>query len=675
VARIHARLLGTLAALMVLGGVSIQAPSAEAMPTRSVCDVLDPTSCLLPFPDNFYTAPDRSMPTGRRVDFPPAAMPTNAAGQPIDPSAWDGNDGFSPGTPILVHVPGLDPGRSGIAPITDIGASLESTAPIVLLDARTGERWPYFAELDANDPNPAEQALIIHPARNLAEGDTYVVVLRNLRDAAGNPIPPGAAFAALLHGGPAPLAVEQRRPQIMHDLALLNRYHISRKGLYLVWDFTVASAENITGRMLAMRDQAFQELGAAAPSFAVSQITNFTATQNPLISREVVGTFDTPSFLDQPGGPPGSRLNLGPDGLPLQIPGNVQVEQFVCVIPRSADPDPTSASSPVHPSHPSLYGHGLLGTPFEVTSVDVETMADHYDFTFCSTPEIGLAAQDEAFAIQVFENFSLFPSIPDRLQQGLLDELFLGRLMTHPDGFVASPAFQAADGRPLIDIHDTLAYDSNSQGGILGGALMAIAPDIPRGVLGVPGMDYAILINRSVDAIPFLRIMDVSYPDKLTQQIIFGLIQMLWDRGEADGYAENMTTHPLPGTPPHQVLLQVAFGDHQVANVATDIEARTIGAFIHQPALRPGRSPDLVPYWGIPAIPSYPFRGSAMFVWDSGTPPAPLTNTPPVGPQYGQDPHEMPRNQPAAQLQKAVFLETGEVIDVCGGQPCIGVNP
>jgi len=640
---------------------------AAGPPPRPACDVLDPTSCLLPFPDDFYTVPDRSTPTGRRVDFPVQAMPVNAAGVPIDPSAWNLNDGFSPGTPILLHVPGLDPTRSHLAPITDIGASLAPDSGAILLDERTGQRWPYFAELDANDPDPAEQALIIHPARDLTEGHTYVVALRDLRTADGRPIPPPPAFAALLRGGGGDPALEQRRPQIERALGALARAHVSRRGLYLAWDFTVASTAGLTGRLLHMRDLAFAQLGEAAPAFTVSQVTDPTPDQNPLLQRLVVGTFQVPSFLDRPGGPPGSRLDLGPDGLPVQLPGNVQQAQFVCVIPRSATPQ--------HPAHPSLYGHGLLGTPFEVEAHDVQVMAASYDFVFCATPEIGMAQEDIPNAIRTFQDFSNFPSIPDRLQQGLLDELFLGRLLTHPQGFAASPAFQAADGRPLIDRHAPLAYDGNSQGGILGGALMAVAQDIPRGVLGVPGMDYAVLIDRSVDAVPFLQIMDQAYPDPLIRQIIFGLLQMLWDRGEADGYAENMTDHPLPGTPSHRVLLQVAFGDHQVANVATDIEARTIGAFIHQPALRPGRSPDLVPYWGIPAIPSYPFQGSAMFVWDSGTPPAPLTNTPPLGPQYGQDPHGMPRNQPAAQLQKAVFLTTGSVIDVCGGQPCLGVNP
>jgi hypothetical protein len=146
---------------------------------------------------------------------------------------------------------------------------------------------------------------------------------------------------------------------------------------------------------------------------------------------------------------------------------------------------------------------------------------------------------------------------------------------------------------------------------------------------------------------------------------------MLWDRGEAGGYAQHMTTHPLPGTPPHQVLMHVAFGDHQVAPAAAQVEARTIGARIHRPALAPGWSDEVVPFWGITPIPAYPYRGSALVVWNSGQAFAPPpTNLAPSGPQYGTDPHEFPRAQPGAQLQKATFLLTGKVIDVCGGGPC-----
>ena len=119
-----------------------------------------------------------------------------------------------------------------------------------------------------------------------------------------------------------------------------------------------------------------------------------------------------------------------------------------------------------------------------------------------------------------------------------------------------------------------------------------------------------------------------------------GLIQMLWDRGETNGYAAHMTTDPLPGTGPHQVLLHVAVGDHQVATLSAEVEARTAGLSVHAPAYGPGRSLDVTPAWGIPPITSYPFTGSALFVCDSGAAVPPAQNTPP---RAGFDPHEDPR--------------------------------
>ncbi|WP_243726231.1 hypothetical protein [Actinomadura rubrisoli] len=199
----------------------------------------------------------------------------------------------------------------------------------------------------------------------------------------------------------------------------------------------------------------------------------------------------------------------------------------------------------------------------------------------------------------------------------------------------------------------------------MGGALTAVSPDIRRAVLGVPAMNYGTVLNRSVDFAAFGKVMDAS--DKLDQQIVLGLIQMLWDRGEANGYAWHMTRDPLPGTPRHQVLMHVAFGDHQVAPVAAEVEARTIGARIHAPAVTPGRSPDKVPYWGIPTF-GASTGGSAMVVWDSGSPVPPLTNTPPT---QGRDPHADPRRDPGARRQKAIFLRTGRIVDVCGAAPCV----
>ena len=657
--------------------VSAATPAASTAPQSGVdaaptgCDPLDPTQCLLPYPDNFFTVRDPSTPTGRRVAFPLAAMPKNASAVPIDPTAFNRNDGFSPGTPVLLHVNGIDLARSRVAPITDIGASLGAGAPIVIIDAGTGKRVPYWAELDANDPNPAEQALIIHAAVDYLDGHRYIVALRNLVDGGGRAIAPNAVFRAYRDGTPLATGAEQRRRPLTEGIFdSLQSAGIARHSLYLAWDFTVASQQGLTGPMLHIRDDAFHRLGAGAPAFSVASVTNLTAAQDPLIARRVAGTFSVPSYLDQPGGPPGSQFNLGPDGLPAQMPGNVQTANFECNIPRSVVSDGSSSTATVYPGHAMLYGHGLLGSADEVNDSVIESMAGVGNFVVCGTDWLGLASQDVATDAGILTDFSHFPILPDRGQQGMLDFLFLGRLMTSPAGFVSSPAFRAGSAHPTIDTSGGLSYYGNSQGGIQGGALTAVSQEFTRSVLGVPGMDYSLLLNRSVDFDLFEAILSGSYPDRLVQQIDLGLVQMLWDRSEADGYAQFMTDNPLPGTPAHQVLLEEAFGDHQVANIATETEARTIGASIHQPALAPGRSPDVVPFYGIQPILSPISEGSALFVWDSGTPAPPLTNTPN---RAGADPHGVPRAQPDAQLQGATFLLHGVVTDPCGTRACAAV--
>src|SRR5581483_2858700 len=133
-------------------------------------------------------------------------------------------------------------------------------------------------------------------------------------------------------------------------------------------------------------------------------------------------------------------------------------------------------------------------------------------------------------------------------------------------------------------------YDGNSQGGIEGGALTALAPDFDHAVLGVPGMNYSLLIQRSVDFDPFGALLDPSYPNEIERPLIISLLEVLWTRGDADGYAQHMTDNPYPDTPRHKVLLEMAFGDHQVTNWATEVEARTIGARLRAPAVFPGRS-------------------------------------------------------------------------------------
>jgi hypothetical protein len=652
-----------------------RAATDAALTDLGLCDPIDPAACLLPFPNDFFTVADPTTATGRRVNFSPLAMPRNVANKPIDPTEWNRNDGFSPGTPVVTMVPGLDAAKTGLPPITDIAKSLAPGSPVVIVNAKTGKRHPFWSELDAN-PTPGEQpALITRPAVNFAEATRYVVGLRGMRDAAGNLIAPNATFKARADEFKPPKpspgkgkGKEKPSDKVLKDPVFgpLAKAGVQPQELFLAWTFTIASERSLTERVLHMRDDAFASLGDAGPAFTVDAVTDHAATDR--IARTVTGKVTVPSYLTN-GGLPGSRLNyLGStDGLPTRLGGvATQDATFTCKIPRSSGVNGTDPAA-VKPARLSLYGHGLLGGQSEVGGSNVQKMADENDVMFCATDWIGMATEDVPNVATILADMSSFPTLPDRAQQGFLNFLFLGRAMKK--GFASDPAFQGPGGTPVIDTSD-LFYDGNSQGGIMGGALMAIAQDITRGVLGVPAMNYSTLLDRSVDFATYESVFNASYPSELDRQIVFGLIQMLWDRGEANGYAHHMTTDPLPGTPAHAVLMHVAYGDHQVANVAAEVEARTIGAGTNAGYLAPGRHWSVDPSYGIPVI-GTGWTGSAFVYWDSGSDTPPNGNVPPTAATVRGDPHSDPRSTRLARDQKSAFLRTnGVFVDVCGGGPC-----
>ncbi|MDQ3145865.1 MAG: hypothetical protein M3R01_02835 [Actinomycetota bacterium] len=588
--------------------------------------------------------------------FSREAMPANVAGVHIDPTDWNRADGFSPGGPVITFAKDLDLATTGAAPITDIARSRRGDAPIVLLDADTGERHPYFAELDANAVSDRDRLLFVRPARNLTEGHRYVVALRGLRDGDGDLLRPDATFKRFRDGATLRnRTLRERRPRMERLFDDLAGAGVDRADLYLAWDFTVASERSLAGRMLHIRDDAYAALGSGVPRFVGSAIAVF---RDGPIATQLGGTFEVPNYLTGTG-QPGSRFNLGPDGLPRR--NGTFTAEFFCIIPRSA----TAAN----PARGVVYGHGLLGDSGEILGFG--EFANEANIVFCATDEIGMASEDIPNVIAITGDLSNFPSLADRLQQGILNMQFLARLLKDPRGFATDSAFQdPVSGAPIVATGEVF-YNGNSQGGILGGATTAVSKEWTRAVLGVPAANYSTLLHRSVDFDPFDDLQEAAYTDEVDRQLGVALIQMLWDRGESNGYAAHLTDDPLPNTPPHEVLLIEAFGDHQVANVATETMARTIGAKVHAPALAPGRSPDVTPLWDIPPVPSDPYDGSVLVVWDYGTPAPPTVNLPPRPPEYGEDPHGKGGDEPRVLRQASEFLRTdGAFVDTCAGGPC-----
>ena len=698
-----------LMAAGVLALVGLMAPGALARPmgvhgavrannvlppvnTEGGCEfIAEPVAgvCMLPFPDDYYTVEDPTSETGRRMQFSNEMLPPNQHGVHIEAAPYNASDGFSPGSVILVKVPGLDTAAelhaNKAVPINHINQYKQAGAPVVVIDTVTKERWPIWVEIDSRASNPANAVLEIHPAVNFTSGHRYIVALRNLKNAAKEPLEAPVGFRYYRDNVASEQeAVNARRPHFEELFAKLEEKSIARSSLYLAWDFTVASDANNTERELDMRNDAFAQLGdtnladgipqGVSPTFNVTSIEN---EPNPgEIARRVKGTFDVPCFLF-PNCETGGRMHLDSEGAPEQ--NGTWEANFDCIIPVSV------TTGPPEQGRPTLYGHGLLGDASEVASSPQRSLSEDYKIVHCATDEIGMAESDLPTVEAALQNLSAFPAIPDRLQQGLLDEMFLGRALISSTGFTTDPAFHQdgtlGTGSVLNTQH--LYYNGNSQGGIMGGALTAVSPDFTRAELGVGAMNYSVLLPRSVDYEEFGFLLNASYQLEAERPLLLDLMQMLWDRGEPDGYAERMTSNPLPDTPAHQILLNIALGDHQVSNYQSEVEARTVGARAHKPALYPGRWPRTSVLWGIKRIPFLPYTGSAIYYYDIGpiretspgsgkfigTTPPPYTNTPNTA---GEDPHGAPRGEPGTE-EKTVSDFFGGAIrpgDDCEEKPC-----
>jgi hypothetical protein len=724
-------------------------------PNPERCDFLDPSECLQPFANDYFTKADPGTKTGRRLNLHPESTPANTKGQHIGVTDINRADGFSPGNMIILKIPGLDTPaafqNSGLAPITDTSAWADPEQAVMVIDAETGKRHPIWAELDSNpttiDPkdgvpgginvNPSntdEVNLIVRAAKNYEYGHRYIVAFRNLKDASGSPIPAPLAFRVYRDNLPTKQPVVEGRRAHMDSLikTLVNKAGVGRRSLYMAWDFTVASRESITGRALQIRDNAFERLGDSnlsdrvisgnSPSFEILAVCDKDVPPGPGcrgginppsgedsrpspggdVQRVIEGRLlNVPCYLNQDGCPPGATFEIKPDGTVDFNPAFTMRVPFRCFIPESIQP--SGEGTPVSPGPAGTYGHGLLGDYRQITSAGPVNVGREGGGVWCGANWDGFSSADLLTVIDSLADMSNFNKAVDRMQQGFVNFMMLGRAMIHPGGFGTDPAFQldnlAGPGQNLVSaidlsggVNTRLQYMGISQGGIMGGSLMALTPDADRGVLGVPGMNYSLLLRRSVDSDTYFKNpafgLYKSYPNFRDRPMILALMQLLWDRGEPNGYAEAMTTDPLPDTPPHAVLMRVAFGDHQVANVSAEVEARTIGAGIYSPALNPGRHWEPQPFSGLELIESFPYGGgppanggSILVYYDSGPPSfngsegqgiatPPIQNVPPREEWgYGGDPHEHPRRSADGIRHAVTFLDDGTI------QSCAVITP
>jgi hypothetical protein len=603
--------------------------------STSGCDPLVPEQCGFPFPSNAWLVDDPKTPTGHHVQFGPQTLPKQRS-KATDPKPWALSDGFSPGQTVLTYLVGAT--ATGLADENNLALSVTAQSPTILLNTSSGQLVPHIGEIDMSATRDGERSLMIRPVVRLDDNTRYIVAIRHIVDGSGKLIAPSPAFRALRDGGSFSDASIKRRRALYADIfSRLAAAGVDKSDLQIAWDYSTASRENNTRTMLAVRDAALAVVGDAGPSYAITQVIE---NPNPHVRRRILGTMHAPLFLDQ-------ATNMGKmvfdaAGAPMQ--NGFADYPFLVQIPNSA----TTGT----PAAILQNGHGLLGAKEEGQDGYMATICDQKNFVEIAVDLTGFASDDVTPVVEsITGDIGAFAHVVERQQQGMVNQLLAMRMMK--GSFYKDPMVQFGGVSAIDPTH--VYYRGDSQGGIMGTTYMALSTDVTRGLLGEPGLPYDLLLNRSKDFNPFFSLIKAVADNFFEIQIMLGAVQMLWDRSEPDGFAPYITENPLPGTPSHHVLLNIAIGDQQVTPLGAHVLARALGAQNVRPVNRE--------IFGI-ADADAPFEGNGMAEWDFGLPPAPTTNVPM---DQGEDPHDKVRVLQSAIDMTDTFLRTGVIQNYCGG--------
>jgi hypothetical protein len=620
--------------------------NVTSLPVEPPCNPLGDGHCMTPWPSSAFEVDDPTTPTGRRLAIPEGTLPSNAEGSTTDPAGWNAADGFSPAAPIAMAWKG-GVSADGLPPADDFDLSLAADSPTVILDMTSGRRVAHYAEVDAQAADrPDSQALLLRPAARLTGGHRYAVAITtrvHARDGSPLVVPPG--FAALRDRKSTDHALlEAMRPRFGDVLDALDDAGFPASDLVLAWDFTVASDDFLHRDMTAARDRALAALAAHPIDFTLSGDAPIGDGQ--VIRRKITGTFDAPLLLTQNGAArAGTRIARDAAGLPA-VQGFTQIP-FTAIVPACA----YDASAPVGMV---MYGHGLLGSSAETAGSVQQTTAAELCAVLVGTDLRGMSEIDLAAVARALSEISRADEVMEVLEQGIVNHVALARAMRTA---FARRLFVDAAGRSLVD-PAKLFYYGLSQGGIFGTTILAYEPTLTRGVLGVAAANYSTLLERSTDWALYRRVLAAAYPDPLDITMAVGLFQMRWDKVEGAGVAGGVLAGAPTGVPARQILVQIALGDEQVANLGSYWLARSIGI--------PILGPTPTTPWGL-AVRAGPLPGgSAMVIMDGGAPPPPVANLPP--PDLGM--HGLTRKQPATLRQIKQFYATGDIVNECAG-PCV----
>lgn len=598
--------------------------------------------CLYPWPIDLLTTPDASTATGLRLDYDGALLPLNNMDKPfVADELANIYDGFSPNSQIrftfaakvdVAALPGLH----------DIAASLAADASIVLIDAESGERWPYFVEADATAEPGEPVTTFVRPMRRLDFNRTYVVGVRGLKDESGAEIAASPLFRALRDQLTTDVPqLEAMRADHEAVFSALASAGVERESLQLAWRFKTASAEQAQRDLTAISPQVAAQAGAGDLGYEIKTIE---VDPNPKLARIIRGYFTVPNCLTDDAGP-GTLLQRDPDGLPA-CKGTTKAP-FVIAIPKEVWDNGT-------PVPFIVYGHGLLGSGDQAIGIAEQATS----VIVAGTDFWGMAEEDvPTISVALLNNFAGAGTVADRLLQSAVNFTTLAYLAQGDlvqEAELKSPADMT---QSLID-PTAVHYLGGSQGGIMGGTVVALAPNLSRGILVVGAGNYSLMIWRSTAFSQLNNLWEGAQPDPQDREFLLSIFQSTFDRVDPIIHKE-LIDAPLGGGPAKRLMLVESIGDCQVPNIATELMARSMDMAM--------LGPPVLPVWGLEKAEGEVTEGSVLLQVDTLKGPRPAdTNT---APEDDNGAHGAAIDDPAIVSIVERFIFKGIFENLCDG-PC-----
>jgi hypothetical protein len=587
--------------------------------SNACCDILDPTDCALPFPSFHHMVRDNTTKTGWRVSLHSDSLPFLRGGIPLDPGFWNELDGFSTMAPILFYgLDGLKEGhmanrhgaKTNVYPrlVDDnVRESITHQSITLLWDVDQSKLIAHTAQFD--DLDPLLPLIMMVPAQPLHHATHYAVAVINATDVHGERIPQTMGMKSLFED----LDTTTSGATCVRDGGRVDRYQsvllaslqraapwlaadplgLADGSIQLMFDFVTMSRDSLR-TIERVRDATLEAVSSwDSHQVEVVRIEDHDCSDNTaLVARTVHGSIRVPWFLESPSRSAVLSKSLLPfNGARLPESRAKFVVRIPCCLKAAAIGWNDTTFRAGKPLRAIIeYGHGLFFNRAESYDQALSLVAEDHGYIVMAMDWRGMSSFDLPVVMKtLLGQPKLFQATRDNLYQGYANKIVLQHYANSAMLNATWLRFSETHRRrsptfpiPLlggIDAKPTSVFYGSSQGGILGAGYTKLLGEtglIARGVLGVPGTSFSLVLSRTADFAAYDSLLLRNFYRNRQVRLILSIVQLGWDPVEAAG----LLAPPVkPGSFP-PMLLQSGLGDPVVPTIATEALARAYNASI-----------------------------------------------------------------------------------------------